>query len=150
MAAIDIVGLGDDVFGIVAGQEHGHAGQVLRLAHAAIRYALTDQPLLLALRPVLVFGEQRIDMVPMLAVDDARGDGVDVDAVLDQVEPGRLGQRNDGGLGGAVDGDQRLAAPSGLAGDVDDPAALAPAIIERAAACSMNSVPATFTENSLS
>ena len=31
LAAIDIVGLGDDVFGVIAGQEHGHAGEVLRL-----------------------------------------------------------------------------------------------------------------------
>ncbi len=31
VAAVDIVGLGDDVFGVVAGQEHRHAGQVLRL-----------------------------------------------------------------------------------------------------------------------
>ena len=61
----------------------------------------------------------------MLAVDDAGRDRVDVDAVLDQVEPGRLGQRDDRGLGGAVDGDQRLAAPAGLARHVDDLAALA-------------------------
>ena len=92
LAAIDIVGLGDDVFGIGASQEHGHAGQVLGLAHAAVRHAFADQFFLLALRPVLVFGEQRIDVVPMLTVDDAGRDGVDVDAVFDQVEPGRLGQ----------------------------------------------------------
>ena len=86
----------------------------------------------------------------MLAVDHARRNGVDIDAVLDQVEPGRLGEADDRSLGGAIDGDQRLAAPAGLAGHVDDLAALAAAIIELAAACSVNSVPEKLTENSLS
>jgi hypothetical protein len=101
--------------------------KVLRRAHAAIGHRLADQFLLLALRPVFIFGEQRIDVIPVLAVDDARGNRVDVDAVLDQVEPRRLGQRDDGGLGGAIDADQCFAAPSGLACHVDDPAALASA-----------------------
>ena len=52
---------------------------------------------------VLVFGEQRVDLVPMVAVDDAGRDAVDVDAVLDQREAGRLGEADDGRLGGAID-----------------------------------------------
>ena len=57
-----------------------------------IGHRLADQPLLLARLAVLVFGEQRIDVVPVLAVDHAGRDRVDVDAVLDEVEPGRLGE----------------------------------------------------------
>ena len=54
-------------------------------------------------RLAFVLGEERIHPVPMLAIDHAGRDGVDVDAVLDQVQPRRLGQADDGGLGGAVD-----------------------------------------------
>ena len=42
---------------------------------------------------------------------------------LIRARPGRLGQADDRGLGGAIDRDQRLAAPAGLAGEVDDLAA---------------------------
>ena len=56
----------------------------------------------------------------MLAVDDAGGDGIDVDAVGDQIQPRRLGQADDRRLAGTIDRDQRFAASSGLAGHVDD------------------------------
>ncbi len=61
----------------------------------------------------------------MLAVDHAGGDRVDIDAVLDEVEPRRLGERDDRGLGGAIDGHEGFAPPAGLACHVDDLAALA-------------------------
>src|SRR5690606_27462339 len=84
LAAIDIIGLGDDVFGFVAGEENRHSGEILGPAHPPVGYALAHQPLLLAERPMLVFGEERIDMVPMLAIHHAWRDGVDVDAMLDE------------------------------------------------------------------
>src|SRR5690606_18825878 len=92
LATVDIVGLGDDVFGFVAGKENRHAGELLGPAHPSVGHTLAHQPLLLAERPVLVFREERIDMVPMLAIHHPWRDGVDVDAMLDEVEPGRLGQ----------------------------------------------------------
>ena len=49
--------------------------------HAAEGHALADEALLLAERAVLVLGEERVDPVPVLAVDDAGRDGVDVDPV---------------------------------------------------------------------
>ncbi len=45
--------------------------------------------------------------------------------MFDQIETGRLGKADDGCLGGAVDSDQRFAAPSGLTCHVDDLAASA-------------------------
>ena len=62
-------------------------------------------------------------MVPHRRIDDAGGHAVDVDAVFDQPEPRRLGEADHGRLRGAVDAHQRLAAPPGLARDVDDPPA---------------------------
>ena len=61
----------------------------------------------------------------MLVVDDAGRDGVDVDMVLDEVEARALGEADDRRLRRAVDGDERLAATSGLGGQVDDLAAAA-------------------------
>jgi hypothetical protein len=40
--------------------------------------------------------------------------------VFDEVQPGRLGQADDGGLRGAVDRHQSFTAPAGLRGHVDD------------------------------
>ena len=59
-------------------------------------------------------------MVPHRRVDHARGDAVDVDLVLDQVEPGALGEADHRGLRRAVDRDQRLATAAGFASEVDD------------------------------
>jgi hypothetical protein len=85
-AAIDIVCLGDDVFGLLGGEEDGHARQIGGDAHAAIGDRFSNQFLLLARLAALVFGEQRVDMVPVLAVDDAGRDAVDVDAMPDQAQ----------------------------------------------------------------
>ena len=105
------------------GEEQGRAGHVVGKAHAAIGYRFTDEALLFAQRAMLVLGEQGIDLIPHRGVDDAGGDAVDVDAVLDEVEAGRLGEADHRRLAGAVDADQRLAAPARLARKVDDLAA---------------------------
>src|ERR1700722_11530561 len=43
LAAIDIVGLGNDVFGVLAGEKNRHACEVPRRAHAAIGHRLADK-----------------------------------------------------------------------------------------------------------
>src|SRR6202041_1064630 len=81
---------------------------------------------LLADRTMLIFGEQGVDLRPHRRVDDAGRYAIDVDAVLDEVEAGRLGEADDGGRGGAVDRHQRFTAAAGLRGHVDDFSAAAP------------------------
>src|SRR5438552_12355136 len=98
---------------------------IFRFAHAPIGYAFADPTLLLAGRKPLIFGEQRIDFIPHRRIDDARRDAVDIDPVLDEAEARRLGKADDGGLGGAIDGDQSFAAPASLRCHIDDLAALA-------------------------
>src|SRR3954454_9818751 len=102
------------VVGLRSSEEHGHSSQVLGDAHAAVRDGLPDLGLLLAGCEALMLGEEGIDFVPVLAIEDARRDRVHVDAVANKVEPRRLGEADDGGLGGAIDRDQRLAAAAGL------------------------------------
>ena len=104
--------LRDDIVRVGGRQEHRGAGVVLRHPHPAEGDGLADEALLLAERAVLVPGEQRVDLVPHRRVDDARRDAVDVDAVLDQVEPGRLRDRDHRRLAGAVDRHQGLAPPA--------------------------------------
>src|SRR5690606_6483340 len=73
VAAVDIVGLGDDVIALGGSEEDSHAGQVRSRAHATVGNGLADQLLLLAGRPLLISGEKRVDAVPMLAVDHPGG-----------------------------------------------------------------------------
>jgi hypothetical protein len=106
-------------------------------------HASPDFGLLLAGGLVLVFREERIDAVPMLAVDHAGRDGVHVDAIRSG-STGRLRERDHGRLRGAVDRDQRLAPPPRLACHVDDAGPFRRSIMWRATACRVNSVPATL------
>src|SRR3984957_14341530 len=124
VAAVDVERLRDDVIAVRRGEEHGGAGMVLRQSHPSERHRFADQPLLLAKRPMFVFGEQGVDLGPHRRVDDPRRDAVDVDAVLDEVESRRLSEADDCSFGGAVDRHQRFAAPARLRGHVDDLAAL--------------------------
>ena len=94
---------------------------------------------------MLVFGEHLVDVVPVLVVDHAGRDRVDVDAVLDQVEAGALGEADHRRLRRAVDGDQRLAAASGLGGEIDDLAAVALLDHLLGARLHMNKRPSTLT-----
>ena len=96
---------------------------ILGGAHAADRNGFADQALLLARRAPLVFGKKGVDLVPHRCVDDARRYAVDVYAVLDEGEAGRLGYVDDGRFRRAIDGDERLAAAAGLRCHVDDLAA---------------------------
>jgi hypothetical protein len=83
----------------------------------------------------------------MLAIDNAGGDGIDIDAVLDEIEPRRLSETDDGRLAGAIDGDQGLAAPSAwLAMLMIFPLRWF-LIMERATACRVNNAPATLMLN---
>jgi len=61
----------------------------------------------------------------MRAVHDTRCDGVDVDAVFDQVQTRRLRHGNDGGLGRAINQHKAFATPPGLTCHIDDFAAVA-------------------------
>src|SRR3546814_6229063 len=56
-----------------------HAGQVRGSGHAPDRHRRADDALLLAERTVFELCEMRVHAVPMLAVDNARRDGVDID-----------------------------------------------------------------------
>ena len=49
---------------IPRGEEHAGAYKVLGTPDAPERYCLAYQPLLLAERPVLILGEQCVDVVP--------------------------------------------------------------------------------------
>ena len=102
------------------GEEDGGAAKVVRRSHPSQGHGDADLALLLAERQALVFGEQRVDVIPHRGVDNAGRDPVDVDAVLDQVEPGGLSQADDRRLGRAIDGDQRFAAPACLRRHIDD------------------------------
>src|SRR5260221_3091924 len=123
VAAIDIEGLGDDVVGIGRREKDGSAGVILGAAHAAIGHRRSDETLLLADRTAFVPGEESVDLIPHRRVEDAPCDRIDVDPLLYEIEPGRLCEADDGGLCGAIGRDQRLAAPPGLRGHVDDLAA---------------------------
>ena len=101
---------------------------ILRLAHAAKGNALAHKALLLTEGTVLILGKETVNMLPHRRVDDARRDAVDVDPVLDEGKASRLGDRDNGGLGGAVDRHQRLATAAGLRSKIDDLAALAPVL----------------------
>ena len=84
-------------------------------------------------------------MVPVLVVDDARRDGVDVNVMLDEIKSRALGEADDRSFRGAIDGDERLAATSRLRGEVDDLAAATRLIICLATACIVNNRPSTLT-----
>src|SRR5690606_36691213 len=58
LAAVDIVGMGDDVFGFVAGKEIRHTGKILGPDPPPLVHALTHHPFLLAEPPILVFREE--------------------------------------------------------------------------------------------
>src|SRR3954451_440754 len=120
VTAIDIERLGHDVVAVRAGQEHRRRTVTLRSAHPSERDRFPDLALFLADRQTLVFSEQRIDLVPHGGIDHAGCDGVDEDAVLDQVEAERLGQADHRRLGCAVDRHQRLAPAARLGGHVND------------------------------
>ena len=60
----------------------------------------------------------------MRPIHNARSDGIHIDAIFDQVQPSRLRHRNDRRLGGTIDQNQALAAPSGLRCHIDDLAAM--------------------------
>ncbi len=42
-----------------------------------------------------MLGELPIDAVPVLAIDHARGDGINVDAMVNAIQPGRVHQANE-------------------------------------------------------
>ena len=90
LPAIHIVGLCHHIVGIVTGQKHGHAGKIFRLSHPAKRHIGANLALLLSRRLVLISGEECVDPVPVLAVDNARGNGVHIYSVSDQIQPCRL------------------------------------------------------------
>ena len=48
----------------------------------------------------------------MPTIDKAGGNGMDIDAVLDGFTARRLREADDGGFGGAINGNQRLAPPA--------------------------------------
>src|SRR5438552_1679156 len=102
VAAIDIIGVRQDVVAVGRGKEHGEPGDVLRRGETADRHRLRHLRLLLCRLQALPSGEMGIDVVPMLAVDDAKGNGVYFDAVLDERQSRRLLGREDRRLGGAV------------------------------------------------
>src|ERR1700722_12142783 len=124
VAAIDVERLRDDVIAVRRGEKHGGAGKVIRQSHSAEWHRLADQALFLAERPMLVFGEQGVDLGPHRRVHDPGSNAVDVDAVLDEVKAGRLGEADNRGLGGAVDSNEAFAAAAGLRSHVDDLAPL--------------------------
>src|SRR5438477_606412 len=123
VSAVDIERLGDDIVALGRCQEYRSTDMVFRRAHAAEGYGFADQAFLLAERPPLIFGEERIDLVPHWRVDHPRRYAVYIDAVLDEREARRLGYADDGRFRCAIDGDQRLAAAAGLRCHIDDLAA---------------------------
>ena len=86
VAAVDIVGLRHDVVGVFACEECREAANLVGARHASERHRRADDALLLARLQVLVLGEHRVDVIPVLVVDDARRDAVHVDAVLDEIQ----------------------------------------------------------------
>src|SRR3546814_3189038 len=101
MAAVDAVCLGHDIIRLGGGEEDRHAGQVRGSGHAPDRHRRADDALLLAERTVFELCEMRVHAVPMLAVDNARRDGVDIDAIADEVQPSGLGHADHRRLGRA-------------------------------------------------
>ena len=89
-------------------------------AHAPIGNAGGHLLFLFADGEIFIFGEQRIHACPMLAIDNAGGNGIDIDAVLDEIEAADCVRLMTGGFGGAINGNQGLAPPAGLACHVDD------------------------------
>jgi hypothetical protein len=61
-----------------------------REPHPAERDGFNDQPLILADRPILAFGEQRVDMSPHRRIDDVGRNRFDVDALLEMSMPPSL------------------------------------------------------------
>ena len=92
MSAINIIGLRHNVISLVACQKNCHASQILWAAHPAKRHIGADFPLFLAWLLVLIFCEKRVDTIPMFTIDDTGGDCIYIDAMFDQIEPGRLRQ----------------------------------------------------------
>lgn len=70
VAAIDVVGLGDDVVAFGRGQEYGHASEVFCGAHSPVRHILTDQTFLFPQRAFFVPGEEGVDAAPVLTIND--------------------------------------------------------------------------------
>src|ERR1051325_6219941 len=85
LPAVDVDGLRHDVIAFRARQENGASDQVLTLSHSPKRDPLADTMVLVAFWEAFVLSKEGIDMIPMLAVDDAWSNGVHIDPVLDQV-----------------------------------------------------------------
>ena len=124
LAAIDIVCLRHDIVAFLGGKKDRAAEEVLWPCHPAEWHPLADPPLLFPDREAFVLREEGVDTVPVLALDYARRDGVDVDPMLDEVQPGRLREAYDGRLRSTVDSHQRFTSPARLARHVDDLATL--------------------------
>src|SRR3546814_13726587 len=124
MAAGDAVGLGHDIIRLGGGEEVRHAGQVRGSGHAPDRHRRADDALLLAERTVFELCEMRVHAVPMLAVDNARRDGVDLDAIAAEVQPSGVGPADLRRRGRAIEADQRFTAAAALPRHATDLAAL--------------------------
>src|SRR6478752_5251635 len=110
-AAVYSQRLARDVASLVGGQVHHGSGDLFRLAGAAERNGRVD-------RSLLLFGERP----GHVGVDEARRDGVDGDGARRQLAGHRLGDAEQGGLGGSVGGLPGVAHLSDHAGQEDDAA----------------------------
>src|SRR5688500_11041357 len=115
LAAVDVVGLGDDIIAFFRCQKNRHADEIFRSTHAPVRNAGGHLFFLFADGEIFILGEERIHAFPMLAIDNARGNGIYIDAVLDEIEARRLREADDSGLAGAIDGNQCFTSPARLA-----------------------------------
>jgi hypothetical protein len=71
VAAVDIVGLRNDVVSVFAGEERCQSANLIGTRHAAIGHCGANDPLLLARLQLLLLGEHRVYKFPVLVVDDA-------------------------------------------------------------------------------